>query len=583
MRTVGDCVRYLLDAKPQEDGRHFPDAPTWPPDMFAVAATLVDRSGCYAYIGVPELDPLDTNKKLGTSWIKVFQNQARLRLPGRIKQYWRTLKLARDEPLSPDFLGTTKANRRRLPDQKAPALTDWHKAALALMAISDEAASGVGFMPDLKSGYTPASLVYFDYRLRKSGVSKRKPLFQFPSSICAQVDRNKVCVQPKSCTPEIGCNLRTLSHHLALLPSKGTVETEWAISPDTASVVGPLRLLLVPFPFSLSAQSFEAQPPTGAVSSGEVERDGYFQIAPSWLPKKTWRGDGRGVAQPASDFVRMIEDLLEVAERDGWSIDGLVFPEIALSYMLAEAIAKRFAATSPTSPIRKLQFFISGTFDLELARNQASYFQLKSGALTASITQSKHHRWKLDKSQIQRYGLSHALNPKTNWWEAIDVSQRRLQLHVLREGTTMCALVCEDLARYDPVMPALTALGPNLLIALLMDGPQLERRWSGRHATSLADDPGTSVLTFTSQALVARASESSKSTSIAMWKQPGGPATELCLAPGGHALVIELDSDLCKQVTLDKRSDDCQTRILKLSECRSIRARKKHAAWLNLP
>jgi hypothetical protein len=45
---------------------------------------------------------------------------------------------------------------------------------------------------------------------------------------------------------------------------------------------------------------------------------------------------------------------------------------------------------------------------------------------------------------------------------------------------TWSVLVCEDLARKDPAADLIRAVGPNLLIALLMDGPQLKSRWPGR-------------------------------------------------------------------------------------------------------
>lgn len=65
-------------------------------------------------------------------------------------------------------------------------------------------------------------------------------------------------------------------------------------------------------------------------------------------------------------------------------------------------------------------------------------------------------------------------------------------------------LVCEDLARQDPAADLIRAVGPNLLIALLMDGPQLSGRWPARYASVLAEDPGTSVLTLTSLGMAER-------------------------------------------------------------------------------
>jgi hypothetical protein len=62
----------------------------------------------------------------------------------------------------------------------------------------------------------------------------------------------------------------------------------------------------------------------------------------------------------------------------------------------------------------------------------------------------------------------------------------------------MSVVICEDLARPDPVGDLLRAVVPNLVLALLMDGPQIKERWSARYATTLAEDPGCSALRLTS-------------------------------------------------------------------------------------
>src|SRR5690606_18576218 len=81
-------------------------------------------------------------------------------------------------------------------------------------------------------------------------------------------------------------------------------------------------------------------------------------------------------------------------------------------------------------------------------------------------------------------------------------------------------LICEDLARQDPVAELVRAVGPNLVIALLMDGPQLEGRWSDRYATVLADDPGSSVLTVTNAGMVKLDTwqGNGRSNSVALWR-----------------------------------------------------------------
>lgn len=85
----------------------------------------------------------------------------------------------------------------------------------------------------------------------------------------------------------------------------------------------------------------------------------------------------------------------------------------------------------------------------------------------------------------------------------------------------MSVVICEDLARPDPVGDLLRAVGPNLVIALLMDGPQIKERWSARYATTLAEDPGFSVLSLTSAGMSKLSRPSSgvnRSKVIGLWK-----------------------------------------------------------------
>jgi hypothetical protein len=108
---------------------------------------------------------------------------------------------------------------------------------------------------------------------------------------------------------------------------------------------------------------------------------------------------------------------------------------------------------------------------------------------------------------------------------------------------TLCVLICEDLARPDPAGDLIRAIGPNLVIALLMDGPQLANRWPNRHATILADDPGSSVLTLTSlgMAQLSRpAAGPSRCRVIALWKEEGAASVEIELPPEHHAAVLSI-------------------------------------------
>jgi len=86
------------------------------------------------------------------------------------------------------------------------------------------------------------------------------------------------------------------------------------------------------------------------------------------------------------------------------------------------------------------------------------------------FAQAKHHRWYLDRGQIVNYQLGGYFPALQGCWERIELPPRTLNFVTLN-AMTWTVLVCEDLARQDPAADLIRAVGPNLLIALLMDGP----------------------------------------------------------------------------------------------------------------
>jgi hypothetical protein len=77
------------------------------------------------------------------------------------------------------------------------------------------------------------------------------------------------------------------------------------------------------------------------------------------------------------------------------------------------------------------------------------------------FVQHKHHRWRLDKDQITRYGLSSSLGTQHTWWEGIEVHDRSINFLKLRTWLSTCVLICEDLARIDPVGSRFSWMDPN--------------------------------------------------------------------------------------------------------------------------
>ena len=409
-----------------------------------------------------------------------------------------------------------------------------------------------------------------------SHLVKNRGLSQLTTSLCAMVPRSEACVQPKTRSSAVGCTLRSLSHHLALLPPVSQVETRWRVSnrypTKSKEVAGPqaLNLLLVPFPYNIQGTCFKGDQACVGSHRGDwndegVNRSRFFSLDQKWL------FDANNPLRPvdANEISAFLSMLISIAEREVEKVHGLILPELALTVELAKNVAQKL------SKDHALEIFISGVF--ASARpgrgpKNSVYTSIMKGNGVAgdeelawangSWMQAKHHRWKLEKHQIRRYHLGGRLDPHIDWWEHIDISPRQCIFGTLWHEACVTALICEDLARIDPVQTAIRSIGPNLVVALLMDGPQIESRWSGRYATVLADDPGSAVLTLTSLGLINRSAEPGKPSSgqIGLWKDAGGEkATELIIPQGHHGLLLNLSYKRDITYTMDGRPDVTKT------------------------
>jgi hypothetical protein len=535
--------------------------PDWPPDLFAVCAMLAHLSGCYAEPGLV----------LSRNAIERFEKKKRAKFAQKAGQAWANDN-AKISPVQAQWNALWK-HRNELLCAGAGKGTAWKRAALLLLAIADETCAGVGYEPAERMRRETIAQGIWKEMYNYS--PKRFTPLELPNSVAYLVPSDVCCVLPKAMTPEVGCTTRSLSHHLALLPGLGVVRAEWYIG-GSPSRIGraaiskrnstdrPLNLLLVPFPFVVHACDFVVarEPETGV--------DGYFSIRQGWL-----RNGNRRLS--ALDVVQFVERLIKKAELDVTPIQGVIFPEAAFDRSLAKRAAEQLLRR-----FKHLEFVICGALssDKRITRNEAIIFRLFKGDLTA-FRQSKHHRWRLDGRQILQYHLGGSLDPKNNWWEKIDVHDRTLQFAVDSHEAVVAALVCEDLARHEPVLPVISAIGPSLVVALLMDGPQLETRWSARYATVLAEDPGSSILTLTCAGMIRRSRkpDASKTSVVGLWKDREGRAQELSLDDGYHALVLCLSSKTAEQKTLDSRSDGNNMVEYRLSGVQQVRL-KNPPKWL---
>lgn len=538
MRTVSEVIRRLL---PDGTGRRnsWSEVPRWPPDLFAVTATLVNRSGCYAHSHyLCGFERCHFDEKYRSRVAKLGADFAKWKRPQRIQKLWETL-LSEEWELLDD---------------------GWCDAAMELLAVADQACGGVGFAAEGSAGL--ALFVLQAYRMWER--DEGRPLPFVPHSLCLKVPPWEACVQPKTRTPQIGCTLRSLSHNLALLPPITEVKTQWdyAISSEDNSDE-PFNVLLVPYPYEIRGSAFQPL----------FARDRQHRITGMFSLQQTWLD---GVT--SADVTMFIQELIREAKQEVSSVHAVILPEGALTEEMADEVAAILGKEA------NIELFISGVMSHRDGRayNQTYFAVYRNGQPYGAWTQSKHHRWKLDEHQVRRYHLGHVLGKRTSWWEAVEVAGRECHFYTFRYGASLAVLICEDLARIEPVQSVVRSVGPNLVIALLMDSTQMERRWPGRYATVLADDPGSAVLTLTSMGLINRSNMPSRQGSryIAIWKEPLGTARELELPQGCHSLLLTLSPRPELNYTADGRDDGGSTMTLSLTSVIGLKLRNE-LPWLH--
>jgi len=250
-------------------------------------------------------------------------------------------------------------------------------------------------------------------------------------------------------------------------------------------------------------------------------------------------------------------------------VDAVVFPEAALTPSAIRDIERTLAQYD-------VPFLIAGvTLPSTLAGLGRNYlhFGIRANGSWVHYEQDKHHRWCLDEGQIRQYHLSGSLDPKKRWWEAIELRERTLHIVDLGGGMTTTPLVCEDLARLDEVADLVRRIGPSLIVAVLLDGPQLATRWPCRYASIVADDPGSAVLTLTSLGMTLRSRPPGKPRSrvIAHWNSPVEGITEIELAPGAGAVLLSLAVEGATLWTADGRRHE-GVPTLRLADVQQLRA-----------
>ncbi|HEV2646270.1 MAG TPA: hypothetical protein VGU46_07905 [Acidobacteriaceae bacterium] len=387
---------------------------------------------------------------------------------------------------------------------------------IELLATADEASVGAGvpFYPAFNDEFDTTAETLLAISNSDGG-----------ANLCDEIRDRSVRVLPKMHAPQSGLTLRSFSHHLAYL---GNSEIRPFWGPAGTAPIGDraLDILLLPWPLKISAKSFKKVNPAEATMRNLPDKFGFFTFQ-----------------HKNSDT--LIEEVLKAVRSAcaecKTSIDAVIMPELALTTTEYEQLSSILFSQG-----MYLIAGVGGEPNTDGTTENSVRFNVPLFNHKIPISQTKHHRWKLEESQITNYGLS--LPKRLQLWEHIPIGDRSLTFICLRDWLALCVLICEDLARPDPVGDVIRAVGPNLVITLLLDGPQLEGRWSGRYATALADDPGCSVLTLTSAGMTALSNPPGGKLprknhgKVALWKDRRGKAHVIDIGKGDAALLhIEVE------------------------------------------
>lgn len=522
VETIHDLINYLA---PEMLSGSDPD---WPPDAFAISATLLKRSG--AYRGVANAWPPkeykdtfewhDSVARLAEQWRDSCDAGAAA-MPPQVKEWWNTVLGHAALPLI-----------KVLEDQTL------FVALVGLIATCDFACRGFGFWDrtaplTVKEGRANTNLL----------VAK---------TLCEMVHPSRCVVLPKAHNPFTGMTLRSLTHNLALW-DRPEVSTAWEnIQLDIPR--GAMNLLLVPWPLFVSPSAFHQAHDTHALRL--PDRVGLFEYD-----------------IPFSDAdVQRIATLVESARSLVGDIHGIIFPELAMR-VTQFALVREQIQEAYNIPL--LVSGIGGTNPDKLGTNNVAISVHPE--LNEPHLQSKHHRWRIDEDQARTYDLLAGLPRKKDngaWWEGIEIEGRSCIFFNANDWLTFCVLICEDLARQDPVSELVRSVGPSLVVALLLDAAQVQGRWPDRYATVLAEDPRSSVLTLTAAGLVDLAIRvrGSGTRSIALWREAfQRKSYEITLDPGAQAVVLRIQSKMSMEWTADGRHDNGQTGYLSLQDVVQIR------------
>ncbi|HEX6226413.1 MAG TPA: hypothetical protein VFZ52_18465 [Chryseolinea sp.] len=511
----------------------------WPADVFLLTSLILKKTGAYRSVLLATNwktdDFLDFDKH-SVTWLQAIQTS-----------------LINGEPM---VLPTAIANLRnnleaqmknvKFTELKAlstPASRELSILLIQTHALADQSAAGFGIP---RSCDKEIALVHClaNLLLVNRGSLSSVPKFHG-------------VVLPKMRTPQTGLTLRSFSLQMSYHDSE--VEVMWRSVPWMNKDQNAMNIMCVPWPTRINASAFQNQAET-------FESIRYFGYE-----------DSEEREEKIGKLVSTIKDL-----NNQYDIHVIAFPEMSLCLSDYNYLLSVLKQEFDDGKLKYMPMVIAGVnekqneqqgrqVDKRLPRNTVRLAVYFSGKWY-DMSQTKHHRWKLTRNQLIQYELSGRFSTERSWFEHVDIEQRRLSFFVPNGWLALCPLICEDLAQLEPVSEIIRSLGPTLLIALLMDGPQIKERWPARYASIFADDPGTAVLTMTSLGMVERSigldNVQNIQTSFALWKDQVRGWKNVDLGPANtrskSTAVVSISASFTEEFTADGRSDGGFASVFKL-------------------
>jgi hypothetical protein len=541
--TVLDYIRFLAPELVSGSGsRERVRCPQWPGDAFAVACSLLQRSGALRSMGTSYLNRSGVELDARAKSIRLQAEDWR-RHAARHQDYQVVKDLWKNGITK--ILRVPVGNIGCFDESSIDGCHGSCEALIELCSLADETFGGHGIL-DLTErsigDLNDDQIADLDFkRMVDNLLLNKHNRDRLGATLCYELDPQRVRVLPKAQPPQNGLSTRSLSAYIALCPPVN-VPVRW-IQNKSTEIDGiasgdKCNLLLIPWPFTVVPSQFH-----DCNLDSQNRNVGWFGYTP--MPD-------------SHEPVKVVKALVEKANDSVGKPDIVVMPETSLTE--TQHLLVREYLASQRIPLIAGVIKTSSVHD-KLGENYAEVSFPEGIEDLESIRQSKHHRWKIDSSQIECYGLANQLGLSRTWWEGISLEDRSINFFVLRDWLCSCVMICEDLARLDPAGQFVRAVAPDLVIALLFDGPQIATRWPAYHATVLADDPGSSVLTLSCLGMTRlsrpiNVPEIDKSRNVVgMWRDPRKGSVLIDIPEGKVAAMLTIVRSKSICYTADGRTN----------------------------